>query len=135
MHQPEMVSDAFAIGFIAFIWFIVFWVSTPRKKQKPKVYDEVRIVKSVPAQPKQPKPVKPAAAPAKPKAKPGINPDTLKAMHIQADAERKIGEALWRKAERTPDPVKRARLEKQAATSDVRFNNILDRIDKLTSSC
>lgn len=132
MQEPKMVGDAFAIGFIAFIWITVFWVSTPRKKQKPKAYDEVRIVKPVPAQPKQPKP---AAAPPKPKPKQPINPDTIKAMHIQADAERKIGEALWRKAERTPDPVKRARLEKQAATSDVRFNNILDRIDKLTSSC
>lgn len=132
MQEPKTVSDAFAIGFIVFIWIIVFWVSTPRKRKKPKVYDEVRIAKPVPAKPKQQKPVKPAAAPAKPKAKPSINPDTLKAMHIQADAERKIGEALWRKAERTPDPVKRARLEKQAATSDVRFNNILDRIDKLT---
>lgn len=135
MQGPEMVSDAFAIGFIAFIWLTVFWVSTPRKKKKPEVYDGVRIVKPVPAQPKQPKSVKPVAAPAKPKPKQTINPDTLKAMHIQADAERRIGEALWRKAEHTPDPVKRARLEKQAATSDVRFNNILDRIDKLTSSC
>ena len=132
MQEPKMVSYAFAIGFIAFIWFIVFWVSTPRKKKKPKAYDEVRITKPIPAKPKQQTPVKPAAAPAKPKAKPGINPDTLKSMHIQADAERRIGEALWRKAEHTPDPVKRARLEKQAATSDVRFNNILDRIDKLT---
>lgn len=129
MQGPEMVSDAFAIGFIAFIWFIVFWVSTPRKKKKPKAYDEVRIIKPAPTKPKQ---QRPAAAPAKPKAKPGINPDTLKAMHIQADAERRIGEALWRKAEHTPDPVKRARLEKQAANSDVRFNNILDRIDRLT---
>lgn len=132
MQEPKMVSDAFAIGFIAFIWITVFWISTPRKKKKSEVYDEVRIIKPVPAQPKQPKPVKPAATPPKLKPKQTINPDTLKAMHIQADAERKIGEALWRKAERTPDPVKRARLEKQAATSDVRFNNILDRIDKLT---
>lgn len=122
MHQPETVSDVFAIALIAFIWFMVFWASTPHKKQKPDPCSGVKIIKTVPAPPKQPKP----------KAKPGINPDTLKAMHIQADAERKIGEALWRKAERTPDPVKRARLEKQAATSDVRFNNILDRIDKLT---
>lgn len=129
MQGPEMVSDAFAIGFIAFIWLTVFWVSTPRKKKKPEVYDKVRIIKPAPTKPKQ---QKPAAAPEKPKSKPGINPDTLKAMHIQADAERRIGEALWRKAEHTPDPVKRARLEKQAATSEVRFNNILDRIDKLT---
>ena len=132
MQEPKMVSDALAIGFIAFIWIMVFWISTPRKKKKPKVYNKARNIKPVPAQPKQPKP---AAAPEKPKAKPSINPDTLKAMHIQADAERRIGEALWRKAERTPDPVKHARLEKQAANSDVRFNNILDRIDKLTSSC
>lgn len=132
MQDPKMASDTFAIGFIAFIWITVFWVSTPRKKQKTKVYDEVRIINPSPAKPKQQKPVKPAAAPAKSKPKQTINPDTLKAMHIQADAERKIGEALWRKAERTPDPVKRARLEKQAATSEVRFNNILDRIDKLT---
>lgn len=130
MQEPKMVSDIFAIGFIALIWIMVFFASAPRKK-KPKVYDGISPIKSTPTPPKQPKPIKPAAAPAKPKAKPGINPDTLKAMHIQADAERRIGEALWRKAEHTPDPVKRARLEKQAANSDVRFNNILDRIDKL----
>ena len=131
MQEPKMVSDAFVIGFIAFIWIMVFWVSTLRKK-KPMAHDEVRMVKPIPSKPKEAKPIKPTAPPAKPKAKPGINPNTLKAMHIQADAERKIGEALWRKAEHTADPVKRARLEKQAATSEVRFNNILDRIDKLT---
>ena len=64
--------------------------------------------------------------------KPQVNPETLKAMHKQADAERAIAEALERKMLHTPDPIKHARLEKQAANSWLRFNKILDQIDKLT---
>jgi hypothetical protein len=55
-------------------------------------------------------------------------------MHKQADAERAIAEALEHKAQYITDPVKRARIEKQAALSWTRFNKILDTIDKLTAS-
>lgn len=83
-------------------------------------------------------------SPPKPKAKPKStqnvakpnkrlpSPETLEAMHKQADAERAIAEALYRKASYTPDPVKRARLEKQAAAAETRFNSILDKIDAFT---
>ena len=70
-----------------------------------------------------------AARPAKP---PRISPETIEALHKQADAERRIAEALERKAQYTPDPVQSARIEKQAAAAWVRFNQILDRIDKYT---
>lgn len=114
------------------MWITVFYLSTPHKKKKSNPYDEIRIVKPIPA------PAKPAAPPQikfqKPQKpqKPGINPDTLKAMHLQADAERAIADALERKAQREKDPVKKARLVKQIANSNLRFNNILDKIDKLT---
>ena len=81
-------------------------------------------------QPVTPKPAtKPANKPKKPKA----SPETLEAMHKQADAERAIAEASEHKAPYITDPVKRARIEKQAQTSWLRFNQILDRIDKLTA--
>lgn len=132
MQEPKMVSDTFAIGFIAFIWFMVFMVAAPRKKKR-NPYDELRIVQPIPAMPKKTKPVKPVSTKsAKPKETNKINPDTLKAMHIQADAERAIADALSHKAQREKDPVKKARIEKQIANSNLRFNNILDKIDKLT---
>lgn len=79
----------------------------------------------------KPKPTK--KAPEKPK-KPGPSQETIEAMHKQADAERAIAEALERKAQHITDPVKRARISKQAANSWLRFNKILDQIDKLTAS-
>lgn len=130
MQEPKMISDALAIGIIAYIWIMVFIAANPRKKKKKvEQYNEIRIVKPVPvpAKPIAPPPIKPH----KPH-KPEINPETLKAMHLQADAERAIYEALKRKAAYTTDPVKRARLEKQAVNSNLRFNVILDKIDKLT---
>ena len=92
-------------------------ISTPKPTPKPKV-------------PEQPKPIPQHKEPKKPT----ISAETLAAMHIQADAERAIAEALERKAKHIPDPVKRARIEKQAANSWVRFNSILDKLDKLESS-
>lgn len=106
----------------------------PRKPRKGSEYNEVRIVTPVKAPPKKPvKPAqKPTEKPIKP-IKPSPSPDTIKAMHIQADAERAIAEALQRRADREPDAVKRARVERQVANSWLRFNKILDQIDKLTS--
>lgn len=78
-------------------------------------------------EPKQPiKPAKPS--------KPGPSPETVEAMHRQADAERAIAEALERKAQHVTDPVKRARIDKQASNSWLRFHRILDQVDKLTAS-
>lgn len=79
------------------------------------------------------KPQQPVKQPANP-PKNIPSPDTLKALHTLADAERGIAETLERKMQYTPDPVKRARLEKQAANSWYRFNSILDKIDKAESS-
>lgn len=115
---------------------VVFFLAEYSKGRK-----ELERFNDIHGRPKSPPPVvvckerpkpKPAQkAPEKPQ-KPSINPDTLKAMHIQADAERAIADALERKAQREPDPIKRARIEKQIANSNLRFNNILDKIDKLT---
>lgn len=105
----------------------------PKKPRKSSEYNEMRIVKPIKAAPKKPvKPApKPIEKPAKP-IKPGPSADTIKAMHIQADAERAIAEALQRRADREPDAVKRARIKRQVANSWFRFNKILDQIDKLT---
>lgn len=87
-----------------------------------------------PKPPVTPKPVQtPIEKPTKPK-QPKASPETIEAMHKQADAERAIAEALEHKAQHITDPVKRARIEKQAALSWTRFNKILDTIDKLTVS-
>ena len=86
-----------------------------------------------PKPPTLPKPIqKPGEKPTKPKP-PKASPETIEAMHKQADAERAIAEALEHKAQYITDPVKRARIEKQAALSWTRFNKILDTIDKLTA--
>ena len=105
------------------------------KRRKPSKWDEVRIITPTPSAPKKPH-QKPIEAPKKPveppKNKPSNkpSPDTIKALHKQADAERAIAEALEHKAQYITDPVKRARINKQAATSWLRFNQILDRIDR-----
>lgn len=77
----------------------------------------------------------PAAVPARPAPPkpPKVSPETVEALHRQADAERHIAEALEREARYTPDPVKSARIEKQAALAWVRFNKILDQIDRYTA--
>lgn len=115
---------------------IVLWMYgefKPKKPRKGSEFDEVRIVTPIKAPSKKPaKPAqKPAEKPTKP-YKPGPSADTIKAMHIQADAERAIAEALQRRANKEPDAVKRARIERQVANSWLRFNKILDQIDKLT---
>lgn len=89
------------------------------------------------AKPKSPVTPKPVQAPVEKPTKlkpPKASPETIEAMHKQADAERAIAEALEHKAQYITDPVKRARIEKQAALAWTQFNKLLDRIDKLTAS-
>lgn len=110
-----------------FAWFMWQEIKPARKASE---YD--KPIQRKPIAAPKPKPPKPEPVkPAKP-TKPQINPETLKAMHKQADAERGIAEALERKMLHTPDPIKHARLEKQAANSWLRFNKVLDQIDKIT---
>lgn len=94
--------------------------SPPKPKAKPKK-EEPKKTETKKEEPEKPK-------------RPTISQETLAAMHKQADTERAIAEALERKAKHVSDPVKRARIEKQAANSWVRFNVILDKLDKLESS-
>ena len=82
----------------------------------------------------QPVTPKPITKPVNKSKKPTTSPETIEAMHKQADAERAIAEALEHKAQYITDPVKRARIEKQAALSWTQFNKILDRIDRLTDT-
>ena len=129
------MTDLAAAGMLALMAAPVaftFYMHTKPPKKKPS--GEIRTAPPIKASP-NPRPA-PEPSPAKPEkpAKLGPSADTIKAMHIQADAERAIAEALERKAQREPDPVKRARLEKQIANSWLRFNKILDQVDKLTRS-
>lgn len=124
------MSDLGALGMIAIIFGIpLLCTITPdrkKKRNKPSEPPPLIIYKEPPKKTpqKQEKPAKPT--------RPGPSPETIEAMHKQADAERAIAEALERKALYTSDPVKRARIDKQAANSWLRFNKILDQIDKLT---
>ena len=143
---PDDIFTYAAMAIFVILPVIIIWPDLfPKDKPEPPRINPIQY------SPPKPKPVKP---PEKPKASletldkicrsaqlqqvakrytiPDINPETLKAMHKQADAERAIAEALEGKAQRTHDTIKRARLEKQAANSWVRFNKILDQIDKLT---
>lgn len=104
-----------------------------RKKAKQAAKEAAFMRPEPVTQPKPPTPPKPVEKPTKPKP-PKASPETIEAMHKQADAERAIAEALEHKAQYITDPVKRARIEKQAQTSWLRFNQILDRIDKLTDT-
>ena len=105
------------------------------KPEEPQYMPFESYVKSKPKPTEKPiqihveKPAKPAKS-----KRAAISPETIEAMHKQADAERAIAEALEHKAQYITDPVKRARIEKQAALSWTRFNKILDSIDKLTAS-
>ena len=78
--------------------------------------------------------VRPAAtsdSPAAPKRKRvQPSPETIQALHKQVDAERHIAEALERRILHESDPLKSARLEKQACAAWVRFYKTLDRIDQ-----
>lgn len=131
MYEPS-TFNAIAGGLVLFGGFAFFLyreISPPRKESeynKPREYIPRAAPKPKPAQ------AKPTQKAVKQPVKAQINPETLKAMHKQADAERGIAEALERKMLHTPDPIKHARLEKQAANSWLRFNKILDQIDKLT---
>lgn len=123
----ETTFNAISAGLLligGFAWFMWQEIKPARKTSE---YSNPVQYKPVAA----PKPKPPKPEPAKP-VKSKINPETLKAMHKQADAERGIAEALERKMLHTPDPIKHARLEKQAANSWLRFNKILDQIDKIT---
>ena len=107
-------------------------IDKPKKPQEPEYRHFEPIAKPKP--PVKPEPIpKPIEPPKKPK-KPTASPETIEAMHKQADAERAIAEALEYKAQYITDPVKRARIEKQAALAWTQFNKILDRIDKLTAT-
>lgn len=100
-----------------------------RKKHAPP-HDAQRSASGIKAEATQPAAVPAQPAPPKP---PKVSPETVEALHRQADAERHVAEALERKARYTPDPVKSARIEKQAALAWVRFNKILDQIEKYTA--
>lgn len=136
-NYPDWVYVAI-VALFALICHLALIDPKKRKQQKGQ-YNEIRgelprIAATKPTpKPKAPERPKPIPQYKEPK-KPTISPETLTAMHIQADAERAIAEALERKAKYIPDPVKRARIEKQAANSWVRFNSILDKLDKLESS-
>ena len=117
---------SFGLFLIVFGIPLTCTLASDRKKRPPEPPIIIHNVKPRKA------PAKPAAVKPKP-ARPAPSPDTIKAMHIQADAERAIAEALQRRADREPDTVKRARIERQVANSWLRFNKILDQIDKLTS--
>lgn len=107
-------------------------IDKPKKKPKEPEYRRFEPI-AKPMPPVTPKPVQtPTEKPVKPKP-PKASPETIEAMHKQADTERAIAEALEHKAQYITDPVKRARIEKQAALSWTRFNKILDSIDKLTA--
>lgn len=111
-------------------------VEPKKHKKKKNQYNEIQAGSPrISTQKATPKPVespkRPLGKSSKPD-KPAPSKETLSAMHVQADAERAIAEALERKAEHTPDPVKRARIARQAANSWLRFNKILDQIDKIT---
>lgn len=131
-----------AITYVALFAALVITLGIPciitranRKMKQTDYYDQPRAdIK--PYSPPQPRPKpKPAKAPVKlPKEKRGnkASPETIAALHAQADAEMHIAEAIESRIGREHDPIKRARLEKQAALAWVRFCNILDKIDKLT---
>jgi hypothetical protein len=106
-----------------------------KAKQAAKEAKHAQCIEPItkPRPPVTPKPIQaPVEKPTKPK-RATISPETIEAMHKQADAERAIAEALEHKAQYITDPVKRARIEKQAALSWTRFNKILDNIDKVTA--
>lgn len=113
-----------AIAAFVIVPAVIMWpeINKPTKPHKPIKRSQAAV-----------KPVKRIvkAAVVKP-TKHSPAPETIAAMHKQADAERAIAGAIECKAQRTHDPIKRARLEKQVANSWLRFNQILDKIDKLT---
>lgn len=138
MYAEANYSDWVYIAIIALFALVCHLALVEPKKHKKQKnqYNEIRAeLPRISAQKATPKPVespkKPRGGSSKPD-KPGPSKETIKAMHVQADAERAIAEALERKAEHTPDPVKRARIARQAANSWLRFNKILDQIDKIT---
>lgn len=122
------MTNLYAIGLFLIIFGIPLacTLAIDRKKKPPEPPIIIHYAK--PSKP----PAKLATVKPKP-TRPGPSPETIEAMHKQADAERAIAEALQRRADRESDPVKRARIERQVTNSWLRFNKILDQIDKLTS--
>ena len=133
MYKPIYSSWVYIAAAAWFIFVCYLAVNEPwankRKKKSKRNVPQANTKPYSPPKPKaKPKPTQSATKPYKRLP----SPETLEAMHKQADAERTIAEALYRKASYTPDPVKRARLEKQAAAAETRFNSILDKIDAFT---
>lgn len=127
-----MFESIITISLLSIIFIIKACIQN--KRRKPSEWDQVRIITPTPSTPKKPqqKPTEAPKKPVKPSKRPSNkpSPDTIRALHKQADAERAIAEALEHKAQHITDPVKRARIDNQAATSWLRFNQILDRIDQ-----
>lgn len=133
MYSPNYPSWVYIVAAAWFIFICYLAVNEPwanrREKKSKHNAPQTNTKPYNPSKPKaKPKPVQNTTKPCKRLP----SPETLEAMHKQADAERAIAEALYRKASYTPDPVKRARLEKQAAAAETRFNSILDKIDAFT---
>lgn len=129
------ILAALVVGGFAIVKYIIY--APIKAKRRRGSFDDVRIVTPIKAAPKKiappaPQPFKPKQEAPKNPSRPSPSADTIKAMHIQADAEWAIAEALERRAGKEPDPVKRARIERQVANSWVRFNKILDNVDRLT---
>lgn len=104
-----------------------------RKAKKESEYNRPRAdIKPYTPPPPRPKPK--AASKPKQTRKCKVSPETLEAMHLQADAEMHIAEALKARAEKERDPVKKAGLEKRAALAWVRFCSILDKAAAIEES-
>ena len=128
----EFTHILFWLAVISISYTFALGQRRARRKKEAEKYNRPRAdIK--PYTPPAPKPKKPNMPPPIKATKPGPNPETIKAMQIQADAERVIAEALQRKITEVEDPIKRARIQKQIALSWVRFNKILDQVDKLTA--
>lgn len=127
-----LVLVVFPVAWLAVTDYRQRMQAVERRKRKDHAppHDAQRSTSGIKAEATQPAAVPAQPAPSKP---PKVSPETVEALHKQADAERHVAEALERKARYTPDPVKSARIEKQAALAWVRFNKILDQIDKYTA--
>lgn len=104
-----------------------------RKEKEKNTYSLPRAdIKPYSPPPPRPKP-EPISKP-KQGRKCKVSPETLEAMHRQADAEMNTAKALETKAEKERDPVKKAALEKRAALAWVRFCSILDKAAAIEES-
>ena len=121
----DNITAIVAAALLLIIPAVILWPELfPKKAEAPETY-QLPNPKPVPKTKSNPQAVKPH--------KLDPNPETLKALHVQADAELRLAEALEKKASAESDPVKQARIKKQAALCWVRFNTVLDKIDRLTA--